>query len=376
MALKGTLKDFGIAEILQLIGQQMKSGVLHLESRDEEVHIALSEGSIVRAEAVGRRAKERLGALLVRAEIITQSELDYALNLQRRSLRRLGDLLVESGFVSREDLREITGLQTTETIYQLFGWKSGTYEFEAGAVEWDRDTSVPLRAESVLMEGFRRVDEWPIVRKKIPSLHATLQRKRPLEPSPSPGLGGEEDDELLGPNERRVYLLAVPGQTIERIIDLSRLGEFETCKAVANLVNRGYLALLAPAGRAAAVGVYAQSWRARLKDGAVRALVTVLVAAMLGALLLWLDRRTLAAGGSGVPVRDDAPRRYLSRQQQDRLRGALEVYRAERGEYPAALSALVDAGLVKADELRGPWREPYYYRRADEGGFVLLPPVE
>ena len=31
MALKGTLKDFGIAEILQLIGQQMKSGILHLE---------------------------------------------------------------------------------------------------------------------------------------------------------------------------------------------------------------------------------------------------------------------------------------------------------------------------------------------------------
>ena len=31
MALTGTLKDFGIAEILQLIGQQAKSGVLHLK---------------------------------------------------------------------------------------------------------------------------------------------------------------------------------------------------------------------------------------------------------------------------------------------------------------------------------------------------------
>ena len=35
MALQGTLKDFGIAEILQLIGQQAKSGVLHLKSRDQ-----------------------------------------------------------------------------------------------------------------------------------------------------------------------------------------------------------------------------------------------------------------------------------------------------------------------------------------------------
>jgi hypothetical protein len=374
MALKGTLKDFGIAEILQLIGQQMKSGVLHLESRDEEVHIALNEGSIVRAEAVGRKAKERLGAMLVRAEIITQDELDYALNLQRRSLRRLGDLLVESGFVSREDLREITGLQTTETIYQLFHWKSGTYEFEAGAVEWDREASVPLRAESVLMEGFRRVDEWPIVRKKIPSTQATLQRKRALEPERTPG--PEEDDELLGPNERRVYLLAVPDRTVEKIVDLSRLGEFETCKALANLVSRGYLALVAPARRASAGGGYAQDWPGRLRAGAARALVTVVVAAALGALLLWLDGRALAARGSGVAVRDDAPRRYLSRHHEDRLRGALEVYRAERGEYPAALSGLVEAGLLRPADLSGPWREPYFYRRDRDGRFVLLPPVE
>src|SRR5512142_1690857 len=113
----------------------MKSGLLHLESRDEEIHIALSEGSVVRAEAVGRKANERLGAMLVRADVLSQPELDHALDLQRRSLRRLGDILVEHGLVSREDLREITHLQTTETIYRLFHWKSGTYEFEAGSAD-------------------------------------------------------------------------------------------------------------------------------------------------------------------------------------------------------------------------------------------------
>ena len=34
MALAGTLKDFGIADILQLIAQQPKTGVLHLRSKD------------------------------------------------------------------------------------------------------------------------------------------------------------------------------------------------------------------------------------------------------------------------------------------------------------------------------------------------------
>ncbi len=169
MALKGTLKDFGIAEILQLIGQQAKSGVLHLQSRDDVIHIAIADGNVVRAESAGRKAREKLGMLLVRAEVITQAQLDRALELQQRTLRRLGDLLIELGDLTVEQLREMTALQTTETVYKLFHWKSGTYAFEPGDVEWDPETVTPVRAESVLMEGFRQVDEWPLVRKRISS---------------------------------------------------------------------------------------------------------------------------------------------------------------------------------------------------------------
>ena len=182
MALKGTLKDFGIAEILQLIGQQAKSGVLHLESRDDLIHIAIADGNVVRAESAGRKTRERLGNLLVRAEVITEEELAYALDAQRRSLRRLGDILVELGLVTKQDLREMTALQTTETVYRLFHWKSGTYEFEPGDVEWDPETVTPLRAESVLMEGFGQVDEWPLVRRKITSTAMTFERLKALEP--------------------------------------------------------------------------------------------------------------------------------------------------------------------------------------------------
>ncbi len=373
MALKGTLKDFGIAEILQLIGQQMKSGFLHLESRDEEIHIALSEGSVVRAEAVGRKANERLGAMLVRAEIITQPELEYALNLQRRSLRRLGDILVEHGFVSREDLREITHLQTTETIYRLFHWKSGTYEFEAVTVEWDKETATPLRAESVLMEGFRRVDEWPIVRRRIPSLQATFERRQPL---PDAAQGEEGGLESIGGNERRVYGLAIPGRTAEKIVDLSRLGEFETCKALSNLVDGGFLALVAPSGRAKSVA-YGRSWKQRLRTAVTSVVSTVIIAAALAGIATWIDRGAAAADGPrGVEVRDDVARKLATRYAVERLRAALDVYRVENGEYPERLEALVEEKIVSPREVSFPWRSPYYYRRTSAGRFVLLPPLE
>jgi hypothetical protein len=399
VALKGTLKDFGIAEILQLIGQQAKSGVLHLESRDDLIHIAIAEGNVVRAESTGRKTRERLGNLLVRAEIITGDELAYALDAQKRSLRRLGDILVELKLVTKEDLREMTALQTTETVFRLFHWKSGTYEFEPGDVEWDPETVTPLRAESVLMEGFRQVDEWQIVRRKITSTAMTFERLRALETdrpkgrdegrregddvdAAFDGLGGEPEgrtgDPAIGRNERRCLELAEPGRTVERIIDLSRIGEFETCKALLNLVNHGYLRPVAPArGTAAAVGAYAQDWRARVRRGAVRVAATLVIAAALAGIGYWVDRRGVFDGGAGgTALRDNTAQRFLARYQLERLRGALEVYRRERGEYPDALARLVEVGLASGRDLRYPWSEPYYYRRGPEGRFVLLSPLE
>jgi len=394
VALKGTLKDFGIAEILQLIGQQAKSGVLHLEARDDLIHIAIADGFVVRAESAGRKTRERLGTLLVQADVISKEELEYALELQKKSLRRLGDILVEQGFVSKDDLREMTALQTTETIYRLFHWKTGTYQFEPGDVEWDRETVTPLRAESVLMEGFRRVDEWPLVRRKISSSAMTFERLKPLEPGRPEAERGDGDDvdaafdglgdgsakkgsAPVGRNERRVYELALPGRTVEKIIDLSRLGEFETCKALLGLVNLGVLAAIAPAKSraAAAVGAYAHDWQARIVRGAARVAATVAIAAALAGIATWADRRGLAAGGGGS-VGDNAAQRFLARYQLERLRGALEVYRLEHGEYPEALPQLVEAGLASGRDLRYPWAEVYYYRRRPEGRFVLLPPVE
>lgn len=402
MALKGTLKDFGIAEILQLIGQQAKSGVLHLEGRDEEIHIAMADGNVVRAEHVGRRTKERLGTRLVRAGILSQEKLDYALDLQKKSLRRLGDILVEIGFVSKADLREMTALQTTETVYRLFHWKSGTYEFVPGDVEWDPESVTPLRAESVLMEGFRQVDEWPMVRRKISSTAMTFERLQelaPERPGAAGGPPGASDADVdaafdgmgsgeppagaaehggLGPNERRVFHLAVPGRTVEKIVDLSRLGEFETCKALLNLVNLGYLKPIPPAGRAAAVGTYAADWRGRARGVALRAGATLAIAAAVAGIAYWIDARGFALGewGQAGVLQDNAAQRFVARYQLQRLAGALEVYRLETGELPERLDALEEAGLVTRRDLRHPWRQQYHYRRTPEGRYVLLPPIE
>jgi len=375
MALKGTLEDFGIAEILQLIGQQAKSGVLHLRSRDVEIHVQIADGCIVSAEFAGRRQRDRLGAMLVRAGLLARGDLDRALDAQRKTLRRLGDLLVEMRLVSKHDLKEMTLLQTTETVYRLFAWKRGTYAFEPGEVEWDRETVTPLRAESVLMEGFRQVDEWPMVRRRIHSPSMTfLRTEKVLEPE-----GAREPDPTpLGPNERRVYGLAEPGCAVGAIVDRSRLGEFETCKALLTLVNMGFLQAVAPARRSTREGLraYLRDWREHLGRGAAGLGSTLVLAALLAAAGWLAVEHGAAAGEAGAqPVDARGAQRFLGRYALSRLAGALEVYRLEHGEYPERLEALVGAGLVEPADLRAPWPEDYHYRRRPDGGFVLLPPL-
>lgn len=371
MSLKGTLKDFGIGDILQLIGQQQKTGTLHLRNKEQEVRVGFKDGHIIKVESLTRKRKDLIGAMLVRSELITETQLEAALDTQRRTLKRLGDVLVSSQALTAERFQAMMQLQATETLYRLFTWKAGNYEFIQEPVEPDAEAIHPLRAETVLMEGFRMVDEWPVIRKKIHRDDLTFERLKPL-PQPR---GGEEGGELgvIGPSERRVYEEIAPGRDLRKLVDVGCLGEFETCKALFNLVKGEYIRALHPEGaRAPIPGDERLLARVVRTVGRVGATMVVLAA-----LALVVSRGAWAypGGGPGTSFADPAAQRHVSRAQRVRIEAALEVFRLERGELPERLDSLVQAGLLGPEELRYPWREEYYYRRLAARQYILLPPL-
>ncbi|RJS15251.1 response regulator [Corallococcus sp. H22C18031201] len=370
MSLKGTLKDFGIGDILQLIGQQQKTGTLEFRIKDQEVRVGFRDGHIIKAESITRKKKDLIGAMLVRAELITETQLEAALEAQRRTLKRLGDVLVASHALTAERFQQMMQLQATETLYRLFTWKTGTYEFIQEPVEPDADAISPLRAETVLMEGFRMVDEWPVIRRKINRDDMTFERLKAL-PQARPG---EEGGELgvIGPAERRVYEEIASGRDLRKLVDLCCVGEFETCKALYNLVNGEYVRPIYPEGRVPVPGE--ERLVARVAGAVARVVATMAVlsgVAVVGARVEWPGAADAAASGFADP----AAQRQISQAQRVRIAAALEVFQLEHGELPEHLDALVDAGLLTQEELRYPWREEYYYRRLPARRFVLLPPL-
>jgi hypothetical protein len=390
MALKGTLKDFGIADILQLIGQQTKTGQLHLKSKDQTVVVAFKDGNIVKAESSTRNRKDLIGNMLVRAELISEAQLEHALETQKRTLQRLGDVLTQQGVITAERFKQMVQLQNTETLYKLFGWKTGSYEFDQTEVEVD-PSFTPLRAESVLMEGFRMVDEWPVVKKKITSYSMTFEKAKELPPAPLAADAfddalddafGEKKKEVnqgefqsVGDSERKAYGCVAPGRTVRKIIDLACIGEFETCKALCNLVNLEYLRVV-PAISHDEDFEQGESFMQRATGVIGRVLVTAAV--LLGLVFIGtrIDFGALkVGGGSATTYTDPATQRFISHQQVARIGAALDVYRLEKGELPEKLDALVESGLLRGDDLRYPWTDDYYYRRTDKVSYLLLPPL-
>lgn len=375
MALKGTIADFSVGDIFQLLGQQGKTGMLQLSREHEQVHVAFHQGSVVAAERISR--KSQLGTRLVRAGLIRAEQLDEALAIQKRSLERLGDILVRQQAIDRDTLREMLDLHVREVVYELFGWKSGTYAFEAMDVSWDPETVVPIRCEEVLMEGYRLVDEWPLVRRTIHSFDLTFERVRPLPPAPpedpaSRSIHLGEVDEKIGESERLVMELAEPGRTVTKLIDISRIGKFETCKALATLVTEGYLRVHAPAP----LRTEEHSWSGWLRGEGSRLLAWALWAAAVAVLLLIAWDAWLGKESRSVPVRGEGVEEALSRLQEARIRQALEPYRLAHDEYPEDLEALLDTGLLSPRDLHRPWQNRYEYRRVHEdGAYTIRPPL-
>jgi tetratricopeptide (TPR) repeat protein len=231
MAIRGSLKEASLPDVLQLLAMGKKTGCLSVTHRNSFGYIYFDKGRICYASIVNRR--DRLGDRLLKSGAISQEQLDAGIALQdRRRDKRLGELLVEQGALTIEQLHNAIHVQIQEAVYFLFTWTAGTFNFEADVAPDAHDYVVSINPESLLLEGARRVDEWELIEKKIPSFDLVFEMNRAKVMS--------SDVELTA--EQRVVLDLVDGsRDVQAIIDASGLVEFEVGKAVYGLLNASFI---------------------------------------------------------------------------------------------------------------------------------------
>lgn len=370
MALAGGIKDFGLPDIFQLIGLQRKTGTLTLKSKAESVTVTFEEGQVVNADTSAKRLEGRLGSLLVKQGHVSNERMEEALQKQKATLQKLGHVLVAGGYVKGDVLKKALAVQVSTTVFKLFRWTEGDYNFEAqDKVVWDRSHFDPMSADYILMEGIRMLDEWPIIEKKISSFDMTF---RPVVDSSSMSVQEVSlDDELdgmglmeeakeeapatklsLSPEEERVYAKVDGKRTVQAIIDETGMADFDVCHTLYELLGRDIVAL---AGRSA-VAKAAPTAKARGSASPVLGYALVAVA-LLMTVVGGLIQRTSPFGIMGLPAMVGGAFRGVgqdvTRQRLDRLDRSLAAVSLKDGAVPAGVDAAVQAHLVDRSGLAG-----------------------
>ena len=173
MAIKGTLKTMHMTDLLQFLAAGRKSGTLKFDHGKITKQIYFKNGMI--AGSKSNDPREYLGQVLLHYGKVDDSQLKAAREVQRTSGAKLGEVLVQQGFLTEEEVLEILKIRTLDTIYDLFSWTDGEFEFYDDEPSPDDLLLIEVEPTSVIMEGIYRLDELARYKTLIPSDRSILE---------------------------------------------------------------------------------------------------------------------------------------------------------------------------------------------------------
>ncbi len=231
MAIKGSLKEASLPDVLQLLALGKKTGCLSVTDRTNLGNIYFDNGRICYASIVNRR--DRIGDMLVKGGKVTHEQMEQAIERQTKERQsKLGRLLLESGAITEADLEQCVRIQVEEAVYYLFTWTQGSFRFDADVKPEGVNVTLSINPESLLLEGARRVDEWSLIEKKVHSFDCVFAVD---------GARLSATDVELTPEQELVVKFLNGERDVTELMEESGLGEFDTGKALYGLISAGFV---------------------------------------------------------------------------------------------------------------------------------------
>jgi tetratricopeptide (TPR) repeat protein len=178
MAIKGSLSEASLPDVLQLLAMGSKTGALTLTVPGAGGTICFDNGRVCFASVNGR------------------------------------------------------SVPTEEAVFVMFKWNDGTFSFEPGIQPPQGSRLVSVDPQALLLEGARRVDEWSMIEKKLPSFDAVfaLDRHQLLRNSSA-----------FTEEQQRLLPLIDGFRDVHELMRQTHMGEFDVGKALFGLMSGGFL---------------------------------------------------------------------------------------------------------------------------------------
>jgi len=234
MPLKGTLETFYMASLLQLLATDEKTGILKVNDNEKEAKIFLKEGIIV--YATSSQKEFRLGRFMKMKGIVPDEILQKCLRTAEVENQRLGRILVERGYLSKERLKQVLHDQVKEILYNLLLWKKGEFEYQDVGFNVEGKLIAQVNTMEIVLEASRRIDEWSVIKEKIPHGGVIFKISRKIQDS---------DEINLSQNEWRVLSLIISGdRSASELVKESGYDEFAAYKIIYSLMLSGLVEIV------------------------------------------------------------------------------------------------------------------------------------
>lgn len=249
--LQGSLREFGLVEILQMMEMGTMSGAIHLRQANDRIGIVyFKEGKLAGCSELDTGALT-LGDVLQQLGMAAAAQIEAAFQRQLQDAfgKRIGERLIEMQVINEAQLREALRIKSLWTMRELSLWKDGTYEFAAIP---DSKNILPygeeplgLEVMGVTMEMVRYSDEWDQL---FPFLPLGMQTSLHMVPTIPYAMSFDARTlEILGGISRY--------HSVRKIASGLRRGEMDIARDLARLVQLHLVNVLpSPSGAAGSGG--------------------------------------------------------------------------------------------------------------------------
>ena len=253
-----------VSDLLQFLAAARKTGTLKVARGTIVKEIVLENGVIVGSRS--NEPNELIGQVLLHYGKIGEDQLKAAMEIHRQSGDRLGNILSAQGIVSSADVVYALRTRTLDIIYDLFLWEEANFEFFDDQQLPGDVIRIQVEAQSVIMEGIYRMDEWARYRAVIPSDRTIFQLVTEMDPPTD----SKETPDVLSYVEK--------GMTLAEICYNLHTSMFHACALLFDLVEKGVIVVAGEAAITSAAGKFGRTFslsvgellalaRAELRDG-------------------------------------------------------------------------------------------------------------
>jgi len=137
-------------------------------------------------------------------------------------------VLVQEKLLDQKTFGSCLRRHTEGIVYKAMMWKDGDFRFDQAPMPAFANP-IALKVDDLLIEGTRRSDEWVLIQQKIPSLALVFE--------PLIGNAEELTRRGLSAADLKVFSLIDGRRSVQDIIDISMMSEFDVAKSMFILVS-------------------------------------------------------------------------------------------------------------------------------------------